>query len=46
MLTARPPWGHFSNPIQALLVISTKTSGPEIPPDTSDDLKDFLEKCL
>ncbi|CAD8083745.1 unnamed protein product [Paramecium sonneborni] len=46
MLTSEPPWGQFQSPMQALLTISSKQCSPSIPQNTSDQLKDFLNKCL
>ncbi|CAK80126.1 unnamed protein product (macronuclear) [Paramecium tetraurelia] len=46
MLTSEPPWGKFQSPMQALLTISSKQCSPPIPNNISDQLKDFLNKCL
>ncbi|CAD8075171.1 unnamed protein product [Paramecium primaurelia] len=46
MLTGEPPWGRFQSPMQALITISSKQCSPPIPNNISQNLKNFLDKCL
>lgn len=46
MATGKPPWGEFQNSFQALYTIAMRKSAPPFPSEISEDLRDFLEKCL
>lgn len=46
LVTTRTPWRKFENYFEAIHVIGRTNEVPDIPYETSDVLKDFLEKCL
>jgi serine/threonine protein kinase len=46
MFTGEPPYRDKSNPISILNCIAKNNEPPQIPEDMSDQLKDFVEKCL
>ncbi len=46
MATGEPPWSQFTNQITALYNIMNAQKPPDLPDILSDDLKDFLNKCL
>ena len=49
MITAKPPWyvkNAEHNPYAVLYKIAEAKTPPPFPDDISDNLKDFLKKCL
>lgn len=46
MLTGEPPWPNFKNHMAALYHILKTETPPPIPEIASNNLKDFLERCL
>lgn len=46
MFTGEPPWSEFNNHMAALYHILNTNTPPKIPENASEELKDFLLKCL
>ena len=46
MFSGEPPYRDKNNPISILNCIAKNNEPPRIPEDMSDQLKDFVEKCL
>ncbi|KAK9155660.1 hypothetical protein Sjap_003140 [Stephania japonica] len=46
MITGRPPWPELLDPVSAVYKIGFTDETPKIPSSTSEELKDFLGKCL
>lgn len=45
MLTTKPPWSEFE-PMAALFKIATQPTEPALPPDLSEDAREFVESTL
>jgi hypothetical protein len=45
MLTSKPPWAEFE-PMAALFKIATQETEPNLPQDSSRDVRDFIEITL
>ncbi|KAK9151691.1 hypothetical protein Syun_010000 [Stephania yunnanensis] len=46
MITGHPPWPELEDPISAIYKIGFSDEVPKIPSSISEELKDFLGKCL
>ena len=45
MLTGDPPWSKLE-PAAVIFAIGSKTTEPELPPNLSDDGKEFIQAAL
>eukprot|EP00931_Biecheleriopsis_adriatica_P089216 TRINITY_DN63383_c0_g1_i1.p1 TRINITY_DN63383_c0_g1~~TRINITY_DN63383_c0_g1_i1.p1 ORF type:complete len:691 (-),score=84.94 TRINITY_DN63383_c0_g1_i1:43-2115(-) len=45
MATARHPWGHFDNPMAAMMRIGMSQETPPVPESVSEVCQDFIVKC-
>ena len=45
MLTTKPPWSEFE-PMAALFKIATQITDPLLPPDLSEDAREFVQSTL
>jgi serine/threonine protein kinase len=46
MASGEPPWGHFDNPMAAMIKIARSEEIPAIPDHLSESAKDFILRCL
>ena len=46
LVTGKLPWRHFANYYEAMNIIGRTNEMPEVPEETSDELKDLIECCL
>jgi len=46
MASGEPPWGHFDNPMAAMIKIARSDEIPAIPEHLTPTAKDFIERCL
>ncbi|CAG9324713.1 unnamed protein product [Blepharisma stoltei] len=46
MATGKPPWYYKTNPIAVFMHVCSTTDLPELPPELSDEAKDFIKECF
>ena len=46
MMTGKPPWHQFGNPVYTMYHIAKKGMPPPLPEDLSKDLQEFLLMCF
>lgn len=46
MVTGKPPWSQYNNPITVMIKIAKANEPPPIPDDLSPEAKSFVKGCL
>jgi serine/threonine protein kinase len=46
MITGKPPWSNYDNPVAAMFAIAVSNEMPQLPPDLSPEAVDFLQLCF